>query len=150
MTQIPVAQLARELASMGERIKSDSLASPLRECDRIVKQGVRDNFTSSASPDNQNWRPRKKRKNDDGHPLLVDTGDLLQAATGGGPGHVSRVEDRSVAVGVNLDTVPYARAHNYGYASGNLPQREFLGMREERVDECEEAVGDYVMAEVIG
>lgn len=147
---IPVADIHAELSRIGDAVASASLAQPLRECDRITKQGIRDNFNSSASPDNENWVPRKPRRGDDGHPLLMDRGPLIQAATGGGSGHISRVGDRDVGVGVDLDVVPYARAHNYGYSPRNLPQREFLGLRAERVAECEEAIGDYVLSEVIG
>lgn len=147
---IPVADIHAELSRIGDAVASASLVQPLRECDRITKQGIRDNFTSSASPDNENWAPRKPRRGDDGHPLLMDRGPLIQAATGGGSGHISRINPRDLGVGVDLDVIPYARAHNYGYAANNLPQREFLGLRPERVDECEEVIGDYVLAEVIG
>ena len=118
----------------------------LDDCIPIMQQAVRDNFNSSASPENSDWVERVHIG--DGHPLLMDTGALLQAATGGGAGHVSRVSHDTAEVGVDLGVIPYARAHNQGRPEVNLPQREFLGMREERERECAEVVADYVVNEV--
>lgn len=148
--QFTTEEFRDELLRIAGEIESDPMEVPLSKCDVIAKQAIRDNFTSSATPDNENWLPRKPRKGDDGHPILIDKGPLLQAATGGGPGHISRIESRSLAVGVDLDVVKYARAHNYGVPERNLPQREYLGMRKERADECSGKFAEYVEREIIG
>ncbi len=109
----------------------------------VGEQAVRDNFTSSATPSDSNWLPRKI--DGDGHPLLIDKGNLLQAATGGGAGHIARVFENTAEIGVDLTIVAYARAHNYGNPARRLPQREFLGMREERQAEAEELLGEWTL-----
>ena len=101
-------------------------------------QAVRDNFNSSASPDNRSWPPRKNVG--DGHPLLIDTGRLMQAATGGGPGHVTRVQDGELTVGVDGSKVKYAGVHNRG--GRRMPKREFMGARPPKLKQIGEIIAD--------
>jgi len=108
-------------------------------------QGIRDNFTSSADPDNQSWPARKVVG--DGHPLLIDTGKLMQAATGGGAGRLSQVTSRELALGVNPSVVPYAAVHNNG--GSKMPKREYMGNRPERLDAIEEIIADAGL-EILG
>ena len=61
-----------EMAALSEGLESLSLQGAMADCAVVMKQSVRDNFTSSASPDGSNWPPRKQVG--DGHPLLIDTG----------------------------------------------------------------------------
>lgn len=142
MTSILASEASAALEAMATELERSDRSELLRRCANVVRQAFRDNFTSSASPDNENWRPRKKEG--DGHPLLIDRGDLLQAATGGGAGHISRVEGDEIAIGVNLDVIPYARAHNYGRPEINLPQREWLGVQPERTGEIEDLVAEWI------
>lgn len=117
----------------------EELNGPIR--DEVLK-GHRDNFTSSATPDGASWPKRKRRG--DGHPLLMETGALLQAATGGGPGHVTQVADNELLTGVDksvdLGGIPGAGVHNFGY--GAVPKREFLGVPEKRLETIDELVAD--------
>ena len=114
----------------------------LRECAPIIRQSVRDNFTSSASPDGVDWPARNEVG--DGHPLLMDTGKLMQAAVGSGSGALFEIQDRSLMVGVDGDIVPYAAIHNYGGVKRPMPKREYMGPKPEHVDECGGLIGDYV------
>jgi len=116
------------------------LADKLRP---ISLSAVRDNYEATASPDGLTWPPRKRVG--DGHPLLIDTGKMLEASTGG-VGSVTHYEPDGMILGVDLDVVPYARAHNYGNPARNLPQREFLGLHDDAVEEAGEAVADFVEA----
>lgn len=112
----------------------------------VMRQSVRDNFTSSATPDGSSWPPRKIQG--DGHPLLMDTGRLLQAATGGGAGGIEIIQGREVAMGVDGSVVPYAATHNYG--RGKIPAREYAGIKPEHEAACQEIIADGLMAEVFG
>lgn len=145
------------LERMADRVADGPYDKPLEQCKELVKQNIRDNFTSSATPDGAPWRSRKTNREqnpmgnivDDGHPLLMDTGKLVQAATGGGAGNVARVSSHELEYGVNLDSVPYARAHDYGYPPRKLPERHYLGVGEETVDAFEQLIGDFVANELI-
>lgn len=111
---------------------------------KAMKQGLRDNFTSSSSPDSGYWQPRKPNPHDDGHPILIDTGRLLQAATGGGPGHIEVIAAAEVTEGVSGSAVPYAAIHNFGGVTKTMPQREYMGLKVEKLDEIEKLIADFV------
>lgn len=112
----------------------------------VMRQSVRDNFNSQATPDGSNWPPRKLKG--DGHPLLMDTGRLLQAATGGGAGQLEIIQGREVAMGVDGSVVPYAATQNYG--RGAIPSREYAGIKPEHEAACESIIADGLMVEVFG
>ncbi len=132
---------AKECNAVADDLERGSYAPGLLLVVPIAEQAVRDNFTSSATPDNVAWAPRKVVG--DGHPLLMDRGPLVQASTGGGPGHIARVFDQHGEVGVDLGIIPYARAQNFGRPEINLPARENLGMRENRQVEAGETLADW-------
>ncbi len=140
----PVEDAAAELTLLAEVFESAPLADAMRLCAGVMRQAVRDNFTSSATPDNANWPPRKLKG--DGHPLLIDTGALLQAATGGGAGHIEQIDAREVAMGVDGRVIPYAATHNYG--RGAIPQREYAGLRPDHVDACLDLIADGLLQEI--
>jgi len=138
---ILVDALADYMDRVAEDLLTGSFQDAIVECVDLVHQSIRDNFTSSAAADGSDWVKRKIEG--DGHPLLMDTGALLQAATGGGAGTVARVSDRELEWGVDLGVIPYARAHNLGYPENNLPQREFLAVKEEHKAECDARIADH-------
>lgn len=125
---------------------------PLAVCEQVTRQAIRDNFNSQASPDNVDWPPRKNPG--DGHPLLIDTGAMMQAATGGGPGGDSRqfqdTGEHVLELSIDGSTIPYAATHNYGDPRRNMPQREFFGMHEAAIDEAEQVIADFVMTQIFG
>lgn len=106
-----------------------------------VLQSVRDNFTSSTDERGRQWKPRKVRG--DGHPLLIDTGKLLQAATGGGAGHYTKAASRELEVGIFSGVVSYAKYHETG--TSKMPARPFMGVSERRLEEIDEIVADAGM-----
>ena len=117
----------------------------------MVYQAIRDNFTSSATPDNEDWPPRKRIG--DGHPLLIDTGAMLQAATGAGPGAESEISkdgmgEHELAVSIDAGAIPYAATHQYGDPRRNIPQREFFGMHEVAIDEAETIIADFAAEKI--
>lgn len=139
-----------QLEAMAEAFMSAPLTSAMQECAGIGRQAMRDNFTSSISPDGISWVPRKRAG--DGHPLLMDKGPLIQAATGGGSGHIEQVGDRDFAMGVDGAVIPYAATHNFGRTTGRgapIPQREYAGLQDKHQDQCAEVIANG-MLEVLG
>lgn len=149
--QIEAAAFGDYLERLADRVAAGPYDKPLEECRDLAKQNIRDNFTSSATPGGESWPPRKILG--DGHPLLMDTGKLLQAATGGGSGNVEQIEshgeNHELTYGVSLDAVPYARAHDLGYPPRNLPERHYLGVSEETIDAFESVIAEHIENEII-
>lgn len=129
---------------------ADVLAAPkpevLRQLRPMVQQNIRDNFTGSHSPENLPWAARKHEG--DGHPLLIDTGAMLQAAVGSegtvGKGGVVIVDSESLLLGVDGDEIPYAAVHNRG--GRNMPQREFMGTSDQTEIDMGEVIADEMLA----
>jgi phage virion morphogenesis protein len=135
-----------QLALIADGVDEAPIHDAMRQCADIMRQSVRDNFTSSATPDGSSWPQRKIQG--DGHPLLMDTGRLLQAATGGGAGQIEIIQGREVAMGVDGSVVPYAATHNFG--RGAIPAREYAGIKPEHQAACEQTIAEGLMAEVFG
>jgi phage gpG-like protein len=142
---IPAEQMAGICEGMNAALEAGPYSDALQSCLPIVYQSVRDNFTSSATPEGDDWPPRKHIG--DGHPLLIDTGAMLQAAVGTGPGRIQEVGSHEAMVGVSGGTIPYAAIHNYGTAK--MPQREFMGIDEAAEQACEDAIADYVLEHIL-
>jgi phage gpG-like protein len=122
------------------------LEEGLRRCLPIVKDGIRFNFDSATDPDGVGWPARSVQG--DGHPLLVDTGQLRDAATGG---HIADVDGDTLRVGVDKGGggggIPGAAVHNYGF--GKIPKREYLGLREEFIEKCQEQLTNAMMEHLV-
>jgi len=131
-----------EMSALADRIANESLTPLWPEVTEVAHQSFRDNFTSSASPDGLDWPPRKRIG--DGHPLLIDTGALLQAVVDGGPGNITAGSDRQLTLGVDGSVIPYAATHNYGREEANIPEREFLGLKVEHEDQIEDMIAGAI------
>lgn len=132
---------SQEFESLADAFENAPLNETMREVKQIGQQSVRDQFTSSSTPEGANWPPRKVEG--DGHPLLIDTGDLMQSAVGSGAGRIEAIEGREFKIGTS---VRYAKFHQHG--TKKMPARKFMGMSERRLLEADEAIADGVMAEV--
>lgn len=86
----------------------------------IVEESVEDNFHRQADVTGSTWPPRKDTLP---HPLLIKTGKMKEAATGG-DGQYKRAERKGLKLGVKPDVVPYARYHQYG--TSRIPQRQYF------------------------
>jgi len=111
----------------------------------LVLQSIRDRFNSSASADGKSWPVRQNAG--DGHPLLLDTGALMLAATGQGSGHHTSVDRDSLSVGVDMEGgyqggIPGAAVHEFGYAKKNIPARPYLAADERALELAGEAIAD--------
>lgn len=141
---ITADQLPQVLAAQEQALGSVDLAGFLGDVARpLVLQDERDHFTSSVSPDGQAWAPRVIVG--DGHPILVDKGNLLQAATGGGAGHISQIGQQEMILGVRGD-VSGAIYHAEG--TGRMPARPFMGATESTEEKIEERLADFVLEKV--
>lgn len=144
---IEAAELKSYTLGVAFGLDVGSFTPALEQCHQEVNQAHRDNFTSSASPEGIAWPARKPRRGDDGHPLLMETGAMLQAATGGGAGHVGRVGNRTMEAGIDTSIqqggIPGARAHEFGYPERNLPARPWLGASEKHLEACDNFIADH-------
>ena len=73
----------------------------------------------ALSPKYRAW----KDKNYPGRHMLVLTGDMKTAATGGS-GSVLDIKPKEMVIGIDTDYIPYARVHQYGYKK--IPQRPYF------------------------
>ena len=129
---------------MGESLLVGNFVPAMERASDIVNQSVRDNFTSSATPDGDDWPPRKRVG--DGHPLLIETGAMMQAAVDQGSGHIERFEPQGLVKGVQGEAVPYAAVHNYGGLK--MPQREYMGLHDRGEAAVAELLADFVTLEL--
>lgn len=134
-------QLMQEFAA---GFLQDPLAEPLSECVRIVRAGFMENFALKEGSDGMVWPPHAPStvRRYGPHPLLILSDAMRSAVAGeGGPGTVFRDSFREFETGTNLI---YARTHQEGDASRNIPQRDFLYASENVQDECHGEIEDFV------
>jgi len=136
-----VSELAAHLAAVQNVLAHGDLTEAMRGCNDLIRRDTARSFAGFTSPAGEAWPPHAPAtvKKMGEHPLEYVTGALNVAATGG-EGSVTIIEPRSVAAGLNLDAGPPslkgARAQNFGYPAGHLPERRFLGLSEEGKSEC--------------
>ncbi len=119
----------------------------------VIWAGQSANFTLAESAYGEQWPLRQNhgvpgldegRGGWVGHPLLIDTGDMYQAVTGHGAGHVEETLDRMFSTGVS-DT--YAADHELGIG---VPRRSFIEPQPEYMDDVGELVGDWGFELIVG
>lgn len=138
------------VTEMAQAIAFGDLTDALTECVELADKDIGRNFAAAAGPHSGAWPARKRdgkgQKRGEGHPLLIKTGALFQAATSPfGKGHVQEVFPRGAEIGIDPAAVPYAAAQNYGFADRNLPQREFEDVSDATMDVMAELVADQVI-----
>ena len=145
MTPDEAIQFVRDIP---RNLGAVDLTRPLGECREAVRESIRQNFANQSAPDGTAWQPRKPNPDDDGHPLLDDTGFLKAAALGLGPGGFDDLSAKEMSIGidksVDLGGIPGAQAHDRGNPSTNLPQREFFAPSSEGLDQCGEILADFI------
>lgn len=103
----------------------------------VVSQVQRRIASEKTSPKGKAWKawsPRYAKNAKHGRSLLVKEGHLLQSIE-------VQEQGGDVWVGSNL---PYAATHNFGDSSRNIPQREYLGIQENKLDSLLRIVDDWV------
>ncbi len=128
-TYLPRVQHALEDRSLDEQWK---------QIGRLVGKAEVRNFAAAASAQGDAWPPRKDQTQK--HPLLILTGQLFLSVTSEfGGQHVENISPRSLEWGTR---VPYAGVHEFGSHKKNIPQREFMDVDDETLDECQEILAD--------
>ena len=145
-----IEQFCAEMDDISGRFDSESAHEPLEKCKPLVLHDIGQNFERSENADGVPWKPRKNIG--DGHPLLLDTHALGEAAAGQGAGHIESVGPRDLTLGVDGSVIEYANIHNEGGETGRpgarfiMPQREYERATETTLDECEEIIADDMLA----
>jgi len=142
---------ATDMPTVMARLADDLLTAnyglAFEKCAPIVEEGITTNFATSSTPDGTPWPPRKDPKPK--HPLLILSGKMLGAA-GVGAGHVLTIDEQSLAWGIDLNVVKYARAQDRGNPKRNLPARHFMGISEQFKDRCEATFGSATFDLIYG
>lgn len=145
MTPAEAIETIRDIPRM---LSNVDLTRPLGQCREEVRRSIRENFAKESGPDGSPWPPRKPRPDDDGHPLLNDTGFLKAAALGLGPGGFDDVSSKAMSIGIDMSVdlggIAAAQAHDRGNPSTNLPQRHFFAPSDKGLDACEEIIAAFV------
>ena len=110
-------QLLQDIPKILESIDhSDALQSGAA----IAEKSIRANFQRQEDSFGRRWEPRRVTIFPDeiqsrwrNHPLLILTGRLIGAATGG-LGHTRTVTAKRLKMGIDPNVVPYAAVHNFG------------------------------------
>lgn len=136
-----VRRLSRRLGDLRKR-----MGDPEPLLDRVGalldSQAQRRIAEEKASPDGEqwpDWSDDYAATRHGGHSLLMNEGDLVQSIQ-----HL--VDGYTLEHGSNL---VYARTHQEGDPSRNIPQREFLGISDDNAREIDEVIGEW-MAEQAG
>jgi len=98
-----------------------------------VREAIRGNFARQGNAEEQ-WEPLdplyRRKKLLDGYPdrILVRTGAMRAAACEDAPGNIVEMDAERFFYGVDLDVIPYARAHDQSgiHRSDGLVVRKYL------------------------
>jgi phage gpG-like protein len=145
-----ISQLPRDFAEMQRKYKKLQTDTP-RIAGTIAVKVMRENFAAQgfieegAQP-SEKWEKRDE-KTDHGYdtyktykgsvysssnPILKQTGNLRDAIA-------YKVEgENKVFIGVDINKVPYAQAHNEGW--GDMPKRKFLGWSKKLGEEIKKRI----------
>ena len=140
MTSILWQDLPSFIGDVRRTIQSPDLSPAWNECHDVITVDIADHFSQSKTPSGISWPPRV---DDLSHPLLILSGRLLAAATGGS-GHVFRVQPSQLEVGVD-DSIIYALTQQHGDPSRNIPPRTFVGASAGAIDQCADIVAGFLV-----
>lgn len=143
---IQAANADQAMAQIIQRFEQLPFEEPFKECAQELRQGMAENFAAKTDAQGNAWPPRQDQG--DGHPLLIDTGALLLAAASQGSGdHIEKVSGDELMIGVTreIQGIPKAAAINFGLEKRNLPSRQFIYGRGDRVDNCGEILADFAL-----
>jgi phage gpG-like protein len=133
------AEFATLLRSMPAKLANIDHTETLQSAAAVVEKSVRGNFQRQTRADGRTWEPRRVtilpsqiRGKWFNHPLLILTGKMIGAATGG-HGHYRKISKTRLEMGIDPDVVPYARTHQDGGESTlpngrviKIPSRQYF------------------------
>lgn len=141
-----VEEFAASMERIGSQLGADN-SDALKYCaNEIIRPKVADNFNQAATAGGTPWPPHAPStvRRYGPHPLLILSGAMSEAAvTDGASGHVERISPDGLDFGVDLDTIPYARVHQEGYPEKNIPQREYLAVGADELDDMGNALAEF-------
>jgi len=145
--RIKVEEAGRHFGDIHQAMETLDCTPFLNEAVVASYQAHRDRFTGSLDPSGSPWPPRKEEG--DGHPLLMDTGRLLQAATGGSGEAIKQISNRDFMIGI-AESLPYRRVHDFGYPERNIPQRKYFGPDEDTLEGLDVMFAEFVDEAIFG
>ena len=102
----------------------------------VEKQTVDRLIDGKESPDGEawpEWSPRYARSRHSNQNLLQSSGDLIDSIQ-------SIVGVNGAEIGSNIE---YAASHQFGDANRGIPQREFLGISSDNINELQNTLEDW-------
>ncbi len=143
------AERAMEYADLMDRAcREIDWVTALNQAHVVFLKGIAQNFINQLGPFGNAWPPRKDPKLK--HPLLrLSLAMYNAAAVAGGNGQINTVDSGGATWGIDLGTVPYARAQNWGNPNKNLPAREYYWISPETEQEIDTTMFNAAAA-VIG
>lgn len=137
MIRVDTTDLLRLNRSLRELAKAE-LAELTAGLAKLSVEQTQRRFDAREDPSGERWEPRKDTRP---HPLLEETGRMRRSIRD------REVQEYEAEIGTT-GSVPYARAHQYGFPPTNLPPRVYLGWgdedHEELADETDEWLETYV------
>jgi phage gpG-like protein len=92
---------------------------------KIMNRGAWPKYWANSTASDKEIRAAKYRKKKGSKPMLVLTGRLKSAATGG-PGWNEKLDKKYLKMWINDSTIPYARVHQFGYPRRKIASRPYF------------------------
>lgn len=144
----PIAwdDLESHLTRVVDSLATMPMGETLSEAKTLVHRSIRGGFNSSVDPNTGTpWAPRRRYYP---HPILMKSGAMMQAATGGGAGAIQRITERALTVGVLASVIGYAPKHQFGL--GGMIPRPFVGVDRDTLAAIGEVVADGGLQAFVG
>ena len=113
-------EFVAKLKAVPGKLKRMDTREALQEVIPSIYQSVQKNYGRQTDETGAVWPPRKDNLP---HPLLILSGVMFDASTGG-LGSFQRVDSRSAEMGIRGGVVPYAGVHHDG--NSRVPKRRFF------------------------
>ena len=129
-------EFVRLLQSIPSGIRQMNHSPALAQAATEVFKSVEKNFARQVDDNGVAWPPRKDNLP---HPLLIKTGDMKDAATGGLGSQVRYNRDKA-EIGIRGSVIPYAWRHQNG--DEGRPQRKFFYLHQEEQQKVTYSFGE--------
>lgn len=114
-----------------------------------IHEGINENFERAESGQGTPWPPHAPSTvaRHGPHPLLILSGKMWDAATGG-PGSWWVAADFRLSLGIERSAIPYASTQQFG--SDRVPQREFYFINRFAMQDVKQILADYYEQYIYG
>lgn len=113
--------------------------------ENTIRGGILKSFSTKTSPDGKSWAElsakyfEQKQKKYPGKPTLKATGEMFDSLVGSTNKTVQILDSKRLVFGT---IIPYAKFHQMG--TDKMPERPFLGFRDEQRKEIARRIGLYL------